>query len=101
MVLGDGLEAKNQSCGLIFNDRRSFVIEREAKAPRSEYYKTSDRSELAKDIELMSQTNFSSVPSMLGYKNNKTLEETRVLLMVLGDGIEPPTRGFSVLCSTN
>ena len=21
--------------------------------------------------------------------------------MVLGDGIEPPTRGFSVLCSTN
>ena len=34
-------------------------------------------------------------------EHKKTVIKGESFLMVLGDGIEPPTRGFSVLCSTN
>ena len=50
-----------------------------------------------------------AAPLAVSAENGKTGAESLKLkkpskegfLMVLGDGIEPPTRGFSVLCSTN
>ena len=37
----------------------------------------------------------------LDQKKGPAVMQTLFLFMVAGDGIEPPTRGFSIPCSTN